>query len=130
MAYPETREEIKKLLDDLMEQVWACIEVKKDNLKSKREEIIIKNDIGSTFTKFTELFEKAVCLEYSKSERILKALIISYAYNKGIEIDETNIYDILKFEMDPNLINTISMIEGEESPIYERFENAFSYSMQ
>jgi len=37
--------------------------VKKDSLKEKREEIIIKNDISTSFTKFTELFEKAVCLE-------------------------------------------------------------------
>lgn len=87
MAYPETREEIVKLLDDLMEQVWACIETKKDLLREKREEIIIQNDIGQSFTKFTEYFEKSVVVEYNKAERLLRALMLSHVHYTGDEID-------------------------------------------
>merc|ERR1719453_947902 len=61
---------------------------------------------------------------------MLKALLINYAHQSGVEIAATEVFDILRFEMDSNLAKNIAMIEGEEFPTYERFENAYSYSMQ
>lgn len=90
MSYPETKDEIVRLLDDLMEQIWACIETKKDLLKEKREEIIIKNDIGYSFTKFTEYFEKSVVIEFNKAERLLKALMVGHAKHEGVDINDVD----------------------------------------
>lgn len=73
-----------------MEQVWACIETKKDLLREKREDIIIKNDIGGEFTKLTEFFEKSVVVEFNKAERLLKGLLVGHVHSCGLEMAEVD----------------------------------------
>jgi len=63
VAYDETKEELKNLLDDLSEKLWEKIELKKEDLKQKRLKVLEENDISKTFKRLLEFFEQLVIVE-------------------------------------------------------------------
>jgi len=76
VSYEETKVELNNLLDDLSERLWEKIELKKEDLKKKRQHVLETNDISNTLKKLLEFFEQMVSVEYRKTEEFMELLKI------------------------------------------------------